>query len=58
MLIPRVAPPDLPFLQEGRGVEVSGYKWASSGHVDHFRRHPQEYSYQISAFLARVLRDW
>ncbi|GIL52524.1 hypothetical protein Vafri_8369 [Volvox africanus] len=45
-------------VQEGRGVEVSGYKWPDSGHVEHFRRYPQEYAYQISAFLARALRDW
>ncbi|GIL79695.1 hypothetical protein Vretimale_12269 [Volvox reticuliferus] len=45
-------------VQEGRGVEVSGYKWPASGHVEHFRRYPQEYAYQISAFLARALRDW
>ncbi|GLC40760.1 hypothetical protein PLESTB_000025400 [Pleodorina starrii] len=45
-------------VQESRGVEVSGYKWPDSGHVEHFRRHPHEYAYQISAFLARALRDW
>ncbi|KAG2424348.1 hypothetical protein HXX76_014557 [Chlamydomonas incerta] len=45
-------------VQEGRGVDVSSHKWADSGHVDHFRRHPHEYAYQISAFLARALRDW
>ncbi|EFJ46008.1 hypothetical protein VOLCADRAFT_93804 [Volvox carteri f. nagariensis] len=45
-------------VQEGRGVEVSGYKWPDSGHVEHFRRHPHEYAYQISTFLARSLRDW
>ncbi len=50
--------PTLVAPQEGRGVEVSGYKWADSGHVEHYRRHPHEYAYQISTFLARALRDW
>ena len=39
-------------------MDVSCHKWVDSGHVDHFRRHPHEYAYQISAFLARALRDW
>ncbi|GFR49268.1 hypothetical protein Agub_g11248 [Astrephomene gubernaculifera] len=45
-------------VQEGRGVEVSGHKWGDSGHVEHYRRYPHEYAYQISAFLARALKDW
>ncbi|KAG2452439.1 hypothetical protein HYH02_002682 [Chlamydomonas schloesseri] len=45
-------------IQEGRGVDVSSHKWADCGHVDALRRHPHEYAYQISAFLARTLRDW
>ena len=44
--------------QEARGVDVSGYRWRDSGHVQHFRQHPQEYAYQVSAFLARALKDW
>ncbi len=39
-------------------MEVSGYKWQDSGHVEHYRRHPHEYAYQISTFLARALKDW
>ncbi|KAG2501753.1 hypothetical protein HYH03_000253 [Edaphochlamys debaryana] len=45
-------------VQEGRGVEVSSYKWPDSGHVEHYRRYPHEYAYQISAFLAKALKDW
>ena len=44
--------------QEARGVEVSAFKFSGSTHCQHYRRHPHEYSMQISQFLGRALRDW
>lgn len=44
-------PPFAP-LQAAQGVQVSSHKWPESGHVEHYRSHPHEYSFHISQFLA------
>ena len=45
-------------IQASRGVDVSSFRWKDSGHCEHFRRHPHDYAYQISAFVSKALKDW
>ena len=40
----------------GRGRRVEEWRLQDTGHVDHFKRHPEEYRDRVAAFLASCLK--
>ena len=39
-------------MQVQRGVNVTSHRFADSGHVNHFRLHPEEYGKVVLKFLS------
>eukprot|EP00775_Hariotina_reticulata_P002489 gene2489-2792_t len=41
--------------QQAQGSAVYSHRWADSGHVDHYRKYPEEYKQQLLKFVLQVL---
>ena len=41
----------------GRGRRVEEWRLQDTGHVDHFKRHPEEYRERVAAFLDSCLKS-
>jgi hypothetical protein len=42
------------FKQKNRGVNVMSHRFNGSGHVNHFRMYPEEYSKLILNFIVNI----
>jgi pimeloyl-ACP methyl ester carboxylesterase len=43
--------------QARRGLRVEARRWEDSGHCEHLRRHPEEYTALVRRFVKRALAE-